>query len=146
MKKLLAILLAMTMVMALVACGGNNDSTPPAGDTKQEEAPPADSAEVLTYIRQKALCDQQKADLEEAKEQLKRLEFGLSTHMIGREEALCGDVKMRWTQRKSRSVDMDGLALAYPDIYARFVREKVTPGFEVRLKKSAQTKEAKEAA
>ena len=45
MKKLLALILAMTMVMALVACGGNNDSTPPAGDTKQEEAPPADSAE-----------------------------------------------------------------------------------------------------
>lgn len=66
--------------------------------------------------------------------------------MLDREEALCGDVKMRWTQRKTRSVDMDGLALAYPDIYARFVREKVTPGFEVRLKKSAQTKETKEAA
>ncbi len=101
---------------------------------------------VSAYIRQKALCDQHKTDLEEAKEQLKRLEFGLSTHMIGREEALCGDVKMRWTQRKSRSVDMDGLALAYPDIYARFVREKVTPGFEVKLKKSAQMKETKEAA
>ncbi len=77
---------------------------------------------------------------------MKRLEFDLSAYMLDREEATCGDVKMRWTRRKTRSVDMDGLALAYPDIYARFVKEKVTPGFEVRLKKSAQTKEAKEAA
>lgn len=98
------------------------------------------------YIQQKALCDQHKTELEEAKEGLRRLEFDLSAYMLDREEALCGDVKMRWTQRKTRSVDMDGLALAYPDIYARFVREKVTPGFEVRLKKSAQTKETKEAA
>ena len=101
---------------------------------------------VSAYTRQKGLCDQYKADLEEAKEQLKRLEFDLSAYMLDREEATCGDVKMRWTRRKTRSVDMDGLALAYPDIYARFVREKVTPGFEVRLKKSAQTKETKEAA
>lgn len=101
---------------------------------------------VSDYTRQKDLCDQYKVALEEAKEQLKRLEFDLSTHMIDRDEALCGDVKLRWTRRKTRSVDMDGLAMAYPDIYVRFVREKVTPGFEVRLKKSAQTKEAKEAA
>lgn len=98
------------------------------------------------YIQQKDLYDRYKADLEEAKERLKRLEFDLSAYMLDRKEALCGDVKMRWIQRKTRSVDMDGLALAYPDIYARFVREKVTPGFEVRLKKSAQTKEVKEAA
>lgn len=98
------------------------------------------------YIQQKTLCDQYKTELEKAKEGLRRLEFDLSAYMLDREEAFCGDVKMRWTQRKTRSVDMDGLALAYPDIYARFVREKVTPGFEVRLKKSAQTKETKEAA
>lgn len=101
---------------------------------------------VSAYTRQKGLCDQYKADLEEAKEQLKRLEFDLSAYMLDREEATCDDVKMRWTRRKTRSVDMDGLALAYPDIYARFVKEKVTPGFEVRLKKSTQTKETKEAA
>lgn len=101
---------------------------------------------IAAYIQQKALCDRHKTELEEAKERLRRLEFDLSAYMLDREEALCGDVKMRWTQRKTRSVDMDGLALAYPDIYARFVREKVTPGFEVRLKKSAQTKETKEAA
>lgn len=101
---------------------------------------------VSAYTRQKGLCDQYKADLEEAKEQLKRLEFDLSAYMLDRKEATCGDVKMRWTRRKTRSVDMDGLALAYPDIYARFVKEKVTPGFEVRLKKSTQTKETKEAA
>ena len=101
---------------------------------------------VSDYSRQKTLYDQYKADMEAAKEQLKRLEFDLSTHMIDRDEARCGDVKLPWTRRKTRSVDMDGLAMAYPDIYARFVREKVTPGFEVRLKKSAQTREAKEAA
>ncbi|MCX4373141.1 MAG: extracellular solute-binding protein, partial [Dysosmobacter sp.] len=37
MKKLLAMVLAMTMVMALVACGGNKDSTTPAQDTPPAE-------------------------------------------------------------------------------------------------------------
>jgi len=101
---------------------------------------------VQAYTEQKDLCDQYKTSLEDAKERLKQLEFQLSTHMIGREEALCGDVKMRWTQRKSRSVDAEGLKLAYPDIYARFVSEKVTPGFEVKLKRSARKAEQKEAA
>ena len=64
--------------------------------------------------------------------------------MLGKDEAICGDVKMRWIQRKSRSFDAEGLALAYPDIYNRFVQEKNTPAFEVRVKKSAQGK--KEAA
>ena len=46
MKKLLALLLAMTMVMALVACGGNNgqsNDTPPATQDQPQE-PPADAA------------------------------------------------------------------------------------------------------
>ena len=46
MKKLLAILLAMTMVMALVACGGNSgqsNDTPPATQDQPQE-PPADAA------------------------------------------------------------------------------------------------------
>ena len=45
MKKLLAILLAMTMVMALVACGGNKDnSAPPADNQQSEPQAPADPA------------------------------------------------------------------------------------------------------
>ena len=47
MKKLLALLLAMTMVMALVACGGNNqkpaENTPPAPAENQEPAAPAEN-------------------------------------------------------------------------------------------------------
>ena len=46
MKKLLALLLAMTMVMALVACGGNSgqsNDTPPATQDQPQE-PPADAA------------------------------------------------------------------------------------------------------
>lgn len=97
---------------------------------------------IEAYTRQKDLCDQYKTTLEDAKERLKQLEFQLSAHMLGREEALCGDVKMRWAQRKSRSVDTEGLKLAYPDIYARFVSEKVTPGFEVKLRKSKQKEAA----
>ena len=61
--------------------------------------------------------------------------------MLDDAEGQCGDVKMRWTSRKTRSVDIDGLAAAYPDIYARFVTEKVRPGFEVKLKKPAKKKE-----
>ena len=50
MKKLLALVLAMTMVMALVACGGNNnDSTPstqdtPPAETNTPDTPPAETA------------------------------------------------------------------------------------------------------
>ena len=48
MKKLLALLLAMTMVMALVACGGNSnqkpaEDTPPAPAENQEPAAPAEN-------------------------------------------------------------------------------------------------------
>ena len=47
MKKLLALVLAMTMVMALVACGGNNDSqgSTPAQDQQQTEPNTPDTPE-----------------------------------------------------------------------------------------------------
>lgn len=100
----------------------------------------------MQYAEQKAVLEERKKLLEEAKEHLSAIELQLSAHMIGREESACGDVKMRWKKTTTRSVDLDGLALAYPDIYARFVREKSHPGFEVKLKKSAQKQEKKEAA
>ncbi|MCI9512689.1 MAG: extracellular solute-binding protein, partial [Oscillibacter sp.] len=53
MKKLLAILLAMTMVMALVACGGNqSNDTPPAQDQTQDtpgDSAPADGGEITLW-------------------------------------------------------------------------------------------------
>ena len=56
MKKLLALLLAMTMVMALVACGGNNNQgnndTPPAQDQPQNtpsDSAPADGGEITLW-------------------------------------------------------------------------------------------------
>ena len=46
MKKLLAIVLAMTMVMALAACGGDKtDSQPPAEDPKPDETQAPDTQE-----------------------------------------------------------------------------------------------------
>lgn len=93
------------------------------------------------YESQKEVCDHYKTAFEEAKEGLAQIEHQLSALMLDDAEGQCGDVKMRWTSRKTRSVDMDGLAAAYPDIYARFVTEKVKPGFEVKLKKPAAKKE-----
>lgn len=101
---------------------------------------------VQKYEKVKAVLDRRKQRLENAKESLSAIELQLSAYMIGREEASCGDVKMRWKKTTTRSTDLDGLALAYPDIYARFVREKIHPGFEVKLKKSAQKDVKKEAA
>ena len=56
MKKLLAILLAMTMVMALVACGGNknqSNDTPPATQDQPQATPsdpaPADGGEITLW-------------------------------------------------------------------------------------------------
>lgn len=92
------------------------------------------------YADQKEVCNQKKKEYGEVDEKLKQLAFRLSPYMVGKEEATCGDIKMRWVQRKSRSFDAEGLALAYPDIYNRFVEEKRLPAFEVRVKKSAQDK------
>ena len=93
------------------------------------------------YESQKEVCDHYKTSFEEAKDELAQIEHQLSALMLDNAEGQCGDVKMRWTSRKTRSVDMDGLAAAYPDIYARFVTEKVRLGFEVKLKKPAKKKE-----
>lgn len=101
---------------------------------------------IQQYVEQKALLEARKQLMEEADEALSAITLRLSPYMLGKPEAVCGEVKMRWKQTKSRSVDYDGLALAYPNIYTRFVKEKIRPGFEVKLKKSAQTKEGKEAA
>ena len=90
------------------------------------------------YAEQKEVYNQKKKEYEAADEELKQLAFRLSPYMLGKEEAVWGDVKMRWIQRKSRSLDAEGLALAYPDIYNRFVQEKNTPAFEVRVKKTVQ--------
>lgn len=98
------------------------------------------------YEQQKEICDSCKTAYEDAKEVLTRIEYQLSTLMLDEAEGRCGDLRMKWATRKTRSVDMDGLAAAYPDIYARFVTEKVKPGFEVKLKRPAQQKEQKEAA
>ena len=93
------------------------------------------------YESQKEACDRCKTAYEDAKSELEQIEYQLSTLMLDHADGQCGNVKMRWMSRKTRSVDMDGLAAAYPEIYARFVTEKVKPGFEVKLKKPAQKKE-----
>lgn len=77
-----------------------------------------------------------------AEEDLERIEMQLSTHMLNHDEAVCGDLKLRWREKNTRSVDYDGLKLAYPEIYAKFVRENVSLGFEAKFKKSARGKDA----
>lgn len=102
---------------------------------------------IQLYARWKSVVDERKQSFDEAKETLRSIELQLAPFMIGKAAATCGDVKMKWKQTKSRPVDLDGLKMAYPDIYARFVTEKVTPGFEVKLKKqAADDKQGKEAA
>ena len=93
------------------------------------------------YESQKEVCDGCKTAYEDAKSRLEQIEYQLSALMLDHADGQCGDVKMRWMTRKTRSVDMDGLAAAYPEIYARFVTEKVKPGFEVKMKKPVQKKE-----
>lgn len=101
---------------------------------------------VQQYATWKKLVDEKKEAYDWAKDGLATTELQLSPYMLGHAEAVCGDVKMRWTQKTTRSVDADGLKLAYPDIYARFVTEKENPGFEVKLKKTAGHENEKEAA
>lgn len=98
------------------------------------------------YAKQKEIYDNCKSAYESAKEELPSIEYQLSTYMLDQADGQCGDVKMRWTSRKSRSVDTEGLKTAYPDIYARFVTEKVKFGFEAKLKSSSRQTERKEAA
>lgn len=98
------------------------------------------------YLKQKKQYDNYKSKMEDVKQELAKVEQQLSTLMLDHADGQCGDVKMRWTTRRTRSVDMDGLAAAYPDIYARFVSENVNRGFEVKVKSQEQNTEKKEAA
>lgn len=93
---------------------------------------------VQEYAKYKWIADERKQAYDAAKEDLDGIAFQLSQYMLDRAEAACGDVRMKWRQYKSRTLDHEGLELAHPDIYNRFVTEKAKPGFEVRLKKSAK--------
>ena len=78
---------------------------------------------------------EKKQEYEVAEKNLEKVKIGLSSYMLNYDEATCGDFKMRWTVKNSRSVDYDALKLAYPLIYAKFVKEKCNMGFEVKVKK-----------
>lgn len=93
--------------------------------------------EDLSFIQ-----DVKKQEYEDAKEKLEAVKMKLSTFMFNYDEAVCGDLKLRWKVNNSRSVDHDGLRLAYPLIYAKFVKENHNLGFEVKAKKSSKQKEA----
>lgn len=97
---------------------------------------------VRQYAAYKATVDDRKESLEEAEDVLAAVKLQLSRYMLDRPEAVCGDLKLRWREYKSRSVDWEALELAYPQIYNRFVTEKVTPGFEVRMNKPKKMAEA----
>jgi predicted phage-related endonuclease len=102
---------------------------------------------VAQYVRWKEQVDKTKEDYEQAKSKLAEAALRLTPFLLDRPEAVCGDVKMKWKQRTTRPVDLDGLKLAYPDIYARFVTETVHTSFDVGLRKPAQQqKKEKEAA
>jgi len=92
---------------------------------------------IKEYAEYKRFADERKQAYEAAKKNLGDISFRLSQFMLDRPEAICGDVKMKWRQYKSRSLDHEALELAYPDIYNQFVTEKVKTGFEVRLKKTS---------
>lgn len=88
------------------------------------------------------ILNEQKQAFEATKENLEAVEMQLSAHMLNHDEAVCGDLKLRWTIKNSRSIDYDGLRLAYPLIYAKFVKENSNLGFEVKTKKSAKREDA----
>jgi predicted phage-related endonuclease len=87
------------------------------------------------YAECKAVVDEQEQSLDEAKEALEAVKHKLSGYMLNKPEAVCGDLKMKWREYKSRTLDHEAFALAYPELYNRFVTERVKPGFEIRVKK-----------
>lgn len=101
---------------------------------------------VRAYDAAKAELDAQKQRYDEARKALDAIELQLSTHMYHHDEAICGGLKLRWTQRKTRSVDYEAFKLAHPLLYGRFVQEKVSLGFEVKAMKRKETDTEKEAA
>ena len=92
---------------------------------------------VQEYTKYKTVADRQKKEHEATVQKLDELKLQLSRFMLDQSEAACGDLRMKWREYKSRSVDWEGLELAHPDIFNRFVTETVKPGFEIRTKKSA---------
>ena len=102
---------------------------------------------VQRYVQWKELCEDRKEAFEQAKDGLAAAALQLTPFLLDRPEAVCGDIKMSWRQRTTRSVDHDGLKLAYPELYARFVTESVHTNFDVDWKKSARARQKdKEAA
>lgn len=83
-----------------------------------------------------------KQEFEKAQENLEAVKMQLSAHMLNHDEAVCGDIKMRWYTKNTRSVDCESLKLAYPLIYAKFVKENISLNFEVKQKKTKGLKEA----
>lgn len=96
------------------------------------------------YESLKAEADIRKEAYDAAKEALDAVELQLSTFMLRHDEARCGDLKLRWTQRRTRSMDYGSFKLAYPCLYARFVQENTSLGFEVKQMNTGKNK--KEAA
>lgn len=50
MKKIIALLLALVMVVGLVACGSKNEAETPAADTPAADTPSADGKPVIAYV------------------------------------------------------------------------------------------------
>ena len=88
------------------------------------------------YLRLSDEVAEKKAAFDEAAEDLERVKMQFSAHMLSHDEAMCGELKLRWSERKTRKVDYNALKLAYPMIYAKYVQEHISTGFEVKIKES----------
>lgn len=97
------------------------------------------------YEEQLEETKQKEKAYEESKQHLDAVTMKLSSFLFHHDEAVCNGYRMKWTQKASRSVDYDALKLAHPDIYAKFVSENTSRGFEVKPLKKTK-KNLKEAA
>ena len=96
------------------------------------------------YIAAKAAADEQGDAFDDSNAKLEQLQLQLAPYLFSQKEVVCGDLTLRWKQRKTRSMDYNAFKLAHPLLYAQFVTEKVSTSFEAKVRKN--TAEYEEAA
>lgn len=106
------------------------------------------------FCRQYRVAKEKEEEYLAEQEKVDTLKLRLSAYMVDKDKTRTGPLSLSWVHKKQHSIDFDALRLAYPDIYAKLVKEKETPYFNVHVNKkkleamdlSEETEVTKEAA
>lgn len=98
------------------------------------------------YIALQEELAERKDAVSETEDKISAVKLQMAPHMLGQREATCGDLRLCWKTKSSRSCNYDGFKRAYPQIYTKFVKESNKPVFDITVKKQATSDKKEEAA